>query len=81
MSSGKDPRKPKKNPELKFMEQAMRDTWLRFRTADNYSEKRGNAMILQAHLEEWLNQPECICDLEEGVSSETGAPHRPNGHS
>ena len=77
MSSGKDPRKPKKNPELKFIEQAMRDNWRRFGTADNYSEKRGNTMVLQAHLEEWLDQPERICELEEGVSSATGAPHRP----
>lgn len=76
MSSKKDPRKPRKNPELKFIEQVMLDNWRRFRAANNYSEKRGNAMILQAHLEEWLAQPESLCELEYGVSSETGAPYR-----
>ena len=33
-------------------------------------------MILQAHLEEWLDQPETICDLENGVSTETDVPYR-----
>ncbi len=36
-------------------------------------------MILQAHLEEWLFQPDIIYDLEKGVSSLTGAPDRLKG--
>ncbi len=77
MTSKRDPREPGKNPELKFIEKIMLDSWRRFRAAENYSEKRGDAMILQAHLEEWLDQPESFCDLEDGVSSETGASYRP----
>jgi hypothetical protein len=76
MSSKKDPRKFRTNPELKFIEKVMFDSWRQFRSADNYSEKRGSAMILQAHLEEWLDQPETFCDLENGVSTETNVPYR-----
>ncbi|MBN2414676.1 hypothetical protein JXO52_02490 [bacterium] len=44
----------------------LRDAWRAFRSAENYGEKRGRAMIFQAHLEEWLNRPELIRDLEPG---------------
>jgi hypothetical protein len=77
MTIENDPRQAKKNAELKFIEKAMLDSWRSFRSANNHSEKRGHAMILQAHIEEWLDQPESIPDLEEGVSCPSGCPYRP----
>ncbi len=66
----KDPRKPRVNKELKQIEKLMAEKWRYFKAAESYKEKTGNLMLLQAHLEEWLNQPEFIYDLEEGAINE-----------
>ena len=66
MTPKTDPKTPRPNPELRFLERILLDAWREFRSADNYGEKRGRAMILQAHLDEWLGQPEHIQDLEQG---------------
>lgn len=62
-----NPRHPKKNRELKSIEKLMVRKWREFRNADNHREKVGNAMLLQAHLEAWLDEPEFITDLMDGA--------------
>lgn len=64
--TARDPREPRVNRELKQIEKLMAAKWKEFRGAETHSERRGNLMIMQAHMEEWLDQPEFIYDLEEG---------------
>lgn len=61
-----DPTIPKPNPELRFLERILLEAWRAFRSEQDHGEKRGRAMILQAHLDEWLNQPEQVRELEPG---------------
>jgi len=65
MTSPKDPRQPRKNPALPDIEKLMRNNWQGFKTAQNHSQRRGYLMILNAHIESWLNEPEFIRDLED----------------
>jgi len=76
MSAKNDPREPRENRELKFIERVMQESWRSFRAAESHNEKRGAAMILQAHIDEYLDQPEHVHDLAEGVSFESGCPYR-----
>lgn len=76
MTSAKDPEKPRPNRELKAIEKVMVQCWRRFRSSEDYVGKRGNAMLLQAHLEAWLEEPETFCDLETGLSSKPGMSHQ-----
>ena len=62
-----NPRHPRKNRELKSIEKLMVQKWREFRAAENHKEKVGNAMLLQAHLEAWLDEPEFITDLMDGA--------------
>ena len=62
-----NPRQPKKNRELKNIEKLMVQKWREFRTAESHKEKVGNAMLLQAHLEAWLDEPEFVVDLMDGA--------------
>ncbi|MFW5734264.1 MAG: hypothetical protein ACOCWR_04300 [Oceanidesulfovibrio sp.] len=64
-----DPRVPRKNRELPFIEKLMAQNWREFRKAEDFTMKRGYAAILNAHLEAWLDEPEFIIDLKEGPAS------------
>jgi hypothetical protein len=67
--SGKpDPRKPRKNPELRDIERVIRSNYRDFSAEKDHTRKRGYGMILQAALEQWLDEPEHLMDLMEGAA-------------
>lgn len=61
-----DPRSPRKNPELSEIARAIRSSYGGFRKAETHAERRGRLAILQAHIEEFLAQPESLQDFYDG---------------
>lgn len=67
MAGKPDPRKPKRNPELRDIERVVRNNWAGFKGEKDHTRKRGYAMVLGAALEQWLDEPEYLTDLADGA--------------
>ena len=69
MSGKYDPRKPRPNPEIRDIVRAMESNWKCLKAEKHYSTRRGFALILQALIEDLLEEPEFLYDLVPGPSS------------
>ncbi len=66
MAKPKDPRLPKKNSRLNYLDQLMRYSWSTYRKTKDYDQKRESLTTLCTRIDEWLAEPGLIRDLASG---------------
>ncbi|MBU8872111.1 MAG: hypothetical protein KOO60_14680 [Gemmatimonadales bacterium] len=71
MAPPKDPRIPKKNPRLNYIDQLMRFSWSAFRGTKDHEVKKESLINLRARIDEWLAEPGTTRDLENNPSVAT----------
>jgi hypothetical protein len=70
MAKIKDPRLPKKNSRLNYVDQLMRFSWSTYRQTMEYAVKRESITNLRARIDEWMAEPELVYDLAEGAADQ-----------
>lgn len=68
MAALKDPRQPKKNSRLTYIDRLMRDSWSSYRQAREHSKQREAITSLRERIDNWLAEPEWVYDLAKGQS-------------
>lgn len=70
MAKPKNPRMPKKNSRLTYIDQLMRFSWGAYRRAKEYELKRDSIISLRNDIDKWLAEPGVVYDLAKGASEQ-----------